>query len=226
MKRCYNCGIPFSELTKEKRTKEHIPAQTFFSGYPTSYKNQRKTVPACYACNQKYAKIDDYLRDVIGFVNESDEQKAEITRQSVKKIFSNRKNLSQKILFNDEKIKFTVDANILDKLHIKNFKGIYTIITKNPLPEAYLLDVYSDGQDKKKLDLGFEFLSQIENWENWDISGNEKVFRFKMSYFNFENNLLKEFDLLKPEPNFMICAMEYNKTITSLVVAIKPNIQI
>ena len=90
MKRCYNCGIAFTELTKDKRTKEHIPAQTFFSGYPIEYKNQRKTVPACYDCNQEYSKIDDYLRDVIGFVNESDPQKAEMTRQAVKKVLANK----------------------------------------------------------------------------------------------------------------------------------------
>lgn len=225
MKRCYDCGIPFSSLKKEERTKEHIPAQTFFNGYPLEYKDQRKTVPACYKCNQKYAVIDDQLRDLIGVINEDDPQKVEITKKAVRKIFDNKKDLSNRISFEEKSIWFSFDMNLIDQLHKKNFKGIYTNITKQPLLNSYSIDVYSIGQDQKKLDLGEVFISELKAIGNWDKSGNEKVFKFKMCSLNIENTEFIEFDskTLNYEPDVLVCAMEYNLAVVALVVAMKPN---
>lgn len=220
MKKCYNCRKPLNELPKKERTREHIPAKAFFMGYPEEYKNQRITVPACEKCNGDYSKIDDELRDVIGIINENDSTKIGLTKNAVKKIMSNRKTRSEKITIEGDSLFISFDANVLDDLHKKNFKGIYTKITNLPLSEKYSIDVYSDGQDEKKLALGYEFLTAIENLGNWNVSGHIDIFKFKLAYYDVENDELKEFDSSIPEPIFIVAAMEYNNSIMAVVVAL------
>jgi|SRR5690606_15722847 len=222
MKKCYNCRIPLSELEKSNRTKEHIPAKAFFVGYPIKYKNQRKTVPACRICNEEYAKIDDELRDIIGILNNGETHKSELTKKSVRKIISNKQTLNEKMHVEDDGIFFSFSVNILDQLHKKNFKGIYHIIKNEPISDEYKLDVYSDGHDEKKLSLGFTFLENIEQLGNWEKSGHSDIFRFKMAYFDFDKDKLTEFNSYSGNPLFLVSAMEYNKTIVSVVVATKP----
>ena len=76
---CYNCG---NELNSQNRTREHIPAQNMFVGYPDEYKVNRITVPACYSCNNLYSKVDQEIRDAIGIMNEDNMQQHELTRKS------------------------------------------------------------------------------------------------------------------------------------------------
>tara|TARA_R100000306_G_C4354475_1_gene131916 strand:- start:54 stop:749 length:696 start_codon:yes stop_codon:yes gene_type:complete len=224
-KKCYNCGVPIQTLEKKHRTKEHIPAKAFFVGYPEKYKDQRKTVPACYCCNQEYAKIDDKLRDVIGILNDGELHKSELTRRAVSNILSNKKELNNRLTFTNNGAEISFDRIILDKLHKKNFKGIFHLATNQPISKEFLLDVYSDGHDEKKLDLGFEFLTEIENMGQWEKSGNADVFEYELTYYNFENEKLEKFDKSITEPLFLVCAMKYNNTIVSLVVATKPEIK-
>lgn len=220
MKKCYNCGKSLNELPKKERTKEHIPAKSFFIGYPEYYKNQRFTVPACERCNGDYSKIDDELRDLVGIINENDSDKIELTKNAVKKIMSNKKTRSEKVMFENNSIFVSFNAINLDSLHKKNFKGIYTKKTGTPLLDKYLIDIYSDGHDEKKLDLGFEFLSALKELGNWDVSGHSDIFKFKLSYFDTDNNQLKEFDKTITEPTFLVSAMEYNNSIMAIVVAL------
>jgi len=214
-----------SDLTKVNRTKEHIPARTFFVGYPIEYKDQRKTVPACRTCNEEFAKIDDQLRDVIGILNNGDPNKAELTRKSVKKILTNKKELSDRITINQDSIEVTFDKLILDTLHKKNFKGIYSLIKKSPLSDDFKLDVYSAGNDEKKLSLGAEFRSEMERMRDWEKSGHEDVFKYKLCYFDLTTDTLKPFEETTNDFIFLVAALEYNKEITAMVVAAKPEIQ-
>jgi hypothetical protein len=223
MKHCYNCGIPFSKLDKVEKTKEHIPAKTLFQGYPKEYLTNRKTVPSCLKCNQEYAQIDDQIRDLIGITNESDIEKKQLTAKTVRKLFGNRKELNERMSLFKNKICFNFNMANIDKLHFKNFKGIYTLITKKPLNDLYLLDVYSLGQDEQKLKLGKKFLQEIELTENWIISGHENIFKFKMVSIDIQSLQILEFDdkILNSEPEFLMCAMKYNSTIVALVVGMK-----
>jgi hypothetical protein len=166
-----------SDLKKENRTKEHIPAKTFFIGYPIEYKDQRKTVPACRTCNEEFAKNDDQLRDVVGILNNGDPNKSELTKKSVKKIFTNKKELTDRITINQNSIEVTFDKLILDSLHKKNFKGIYSLVKKSALSDDFKLDVYSAGNDERKLSLGAEFRSAMERMGGWQKSGHEDVFK-------------------------------------------------
>lgn len=224
-KRCYNCGIKMSHLTKVNRTKEHIPAKSFFVGYPSKYKNQRKTVPACRTCNDDFAKIDDQLRDLVGILNNGDPNKSELTKKSIKKILTNKKELKDRISVNQNNIEITFDKLILDSLHKKNFKGIYSLIKKSPLSSDFKLDVYSAGDDKEKLGLGNEFRSEMEKMGDWEESGHEDVFKYKMCYFDLKSNTLKPFKESTSNHTFLVATLVYNKEITSIVVAVKPEIK-
>lgn len=84
-KTCYNCGVP---LDKTNRTKEHIPAKNLFQGYPDEYKMNRITVPACDECNQKYSKIDQELRDALAVINNTVDEKSELTRKGIRSILN------------------------------------------------------------------------------------------------------------------------------------------
>lgn len=224
-KKCYNCGIDMSDLKKENRTKEHIPARTFFTGYPNDYKDQRKTVPACRTCNEEFAKIDDQLRDVIGILNNGDPNKSELTKKSVRKILANKKELTDRITINQNSIDVTFDKLILDSLHKKNFKGIYSLIKKNPLNDDFKLDAYSAGNDEKKLSLGEGFRAEMKRMGNWEKSGHEDVFNYKITYFDLETDSLKPFEETTENYIFLVAALEYNKEITAIVVAAKPETQ-
>lgn len=227
MKKCYNCGILLSELKKNERTKEHIPARTLFEGYPKEYLTNRKTVPACLRCNQEYSRIDDEIRDLIGITNESDIEKKELTAKTVRKIFGNKKDLSKRMSVGKENIYFNFNMSTIDKIHLKNFKGIYYIMTKKPLNKIYTLDVYSLGQDEKKLELGEKFIKEIELIENWDVSGHENVFKFKMVSVDINSPQLLELNEknLNLESEVLICAMKYNSTVVALVVGMKESMR-
>ncbi|WP_291147053.1 hypothetical protein [Flavobacterium sp. UBA7680] len=227
MNQCYNCGIPLSELKKNERTKEHIPARALFEGYPIEYRNNRKTVPACFKCNNEYSTIDDYIRDLIGITNESDSEKKELTAKTVRKMFKNKGDLNKRMSIKENSIYFNFNMSTIDKLHLKNFKGIYTLITKKPLDNSYKLDVYSLGHDEKKLKLGEKFLNEIKQLENWDVSGHENVFKFKMVTVDVESLTLTELvnEDKNAEPEFIMCGMEYNSSVVALVVAMKENMQ-
>ncbi|WP_278022329.1 hypothetical protein [Flavobacterium ginsengisoli] len=227
MKKCYNCGVPFSELNKIERTKEHIPARTLFEGYPKEYLINRKTVPACLKCNQEYSRIDDEIRDLIGVTNESDDEKKELTAKTIRKIFGNKKDLNKRMSIGKDSIYFNFNMTTIDKIHFKNFKGIYYTITKQPLNEIYSLDVYSLGQDEKKLELGEKFIKEIELIENWDVSGHENVFKFKMASVDINSLQLLELSEknLNLESEVLICAMKYNSTVVALVVAMKESMR-
>ena len=228
MKKCYNCGVPFSELKKVERTKEHIPARALFAGYPLEYRENRETVPACLKCNEEYASIDDEIRDLIGVTNESDAQKKELAARTVRKIFSNKKELDNRISIENDKISFKFNMSVIDKLHFKNFKGIYTAITKKPLSDCYKLDVYSLGQDENKLNLGAKFIKEIEELDNWNISGHKNVFKYKMVAIEDNSTTLLNFEneIIKLEPKYIMCAMQYNLTVVALVVGLKEDINL
>jgi len=214
-----------SDLKKENRTKEHIPAKTFFIGYPIEYKDQRKTVPACRTCNEEFAKNDDQLRDVVGILNNGDPNKSELTKKSVKKIFTNKKELTDRITINQNSIEVTFDKLILDSLHKKNFKGIYSLVKKSSLSDDFKLDVYSEGNDERKLSLGAEFRSAMERMGGWQKSGHEDVFKYKICYFDLTTDTLEPFEQSTTDYLFLVAALEYNNEVTTMVVAAKPEIQ-
>lgn len=225
MKRCYNCAVPIKSLDKKERTKEHIPARAFFVGYPEMYKLQRKTVPACLKCNEDYAKIDDDLRDVIGILNENENFKSEITKKTIKKIFHNKKDLNKKVKSKNGELYFTFNANNLDNIHIKNFKGLYYHIMNCPLSNTFDLTVFSDGKKEKELKIGIRFLKELIAFENWETSGHSAVFSYCMVHYDFYIEKLVKLSKEIKDPILLVGALKYNETIVALVMATKPELK-
>jgi len=223
-KRCYNCGISFDKLEKSERTKEHFPAQTHYNGYAEEYKFNRKTVPACQCCNDGYSKIDHYVRDAVGVLNENDPNKKELTQQAIRNLFADKKNLAKRLSLSDNGAYFNFDIAKLDAVHKKNFKCIYAKTFSKPISDDFKLDAYSDGHENKKLKLGSVFLEELNNMDDWQVSGHEKVFTYKIAEIDIKTNSLINV-VENDEPKFMIAAMKYNDTITSLVIAAKPEIK-
>src|SRR5690554_1565382 len=179
MKYCYNCGI---ELNKENRTKEHIPAQNTFIGYPPEYKLNRLTVPACFDCNNEYSKIDKEIRDAIGILNEDDSKQAEMTKKAVEAIMRD-KNWPDRVEMKDGKVvSVSFDYNTFKKLHIKNFKGLFYSKYKHSIPDDYNIEIIAEGDfEDVKLNSIAQFLTDyISEGGDFQICGHKDIFQYKL----------------------------------------------
>ena len=118
---CYECGLTIQDGDGDR---EHIPAQCMYTGYGDDYKKNRIIVPSHKACNHKYSKIDQELRDVIGMITNNQEEKADLTSKSVRSVFR-KNNGIDRISSNDGSMSIEFNYGQLRDLHIKNFKGIF-----------------------------------------------------------------------------------------------------
>jgi len=179
IKLCYNCGV---ELTKENRTKEHIPAQNTFIGYSPEYKLNRLTVPACFDCNHDFSKIDKEIRDAIGVMNEDDPNQEEITKKAIEAIMR-EKNWTERVEINDgivTSVSFSYEA--FKKLHIKNFKGIFYSKYGIPLPEDFNIEIIAEGdfEDSKLSSIANAFTDYVSDGGNFNVSGHPDIFQYKL----------------------------------------------
>lgn len=179
MKQCYNCGI---ELTKENRTKEHIPAQNTFIGYAPEFKLNRITVPACFDCNNEYSKIDMEIRDAIGIMNENDEKQAEMTKKAVEAIMRDKNWPDRLEIIDGKVVSVTFSYDTFKKLHIKNFKGLFYHKYGFPLPDDFKIEIIAEGDfEDVKLNSIAQFLSDyISDGGDFQISGHKDIFQFKL----------------------------------------------
>jgi transcriptional regulator NrdR family protein len=139
MDKCYDCGV---NLTKEIKTREHIPAQNLFSGYDETYKINRLVVPACDSCNQKYSKIDQEIRDVLGVINDSNYRQKELTRKAIKSIMRNS-NWKKRVDVNGneiiENIVVSFSYNSLKNFILKILKELFILTINIPYQKIFLL---------------------------------------------------------------------------------------
>jgi transcriptional regulator NrdR family protein len=187
MDKCYDCGV---NLTKEIKTREHIPAQNLFSGYDETYKINRLVVPACNSCNQKYSKIDQEIRDVLGVINDSNDRQKELTRKAIKSIMRNS-NWKKRVDVNGneiiENIVVSFSYNSLKKLHIKNFKGTFYFDNKYPLPENFHVEIIAEGDEiNTKLMMIKEMFKDYMDNKIWHKSGHEDIFKYKTVMINLK----------------------------------------
>lgn len=175
---CYNCGVL---LTNEDATVEHIPAKNLYEEYPSEYKKDRITVPACFDCNQLYSKIDAELRDLIAVKNESDTERIAITSKGVRSIMG-RTNWKDRIFMNEEgqviAVNFSYDD--LRTFHIKNFKALFFRKYGFVLPEEFEIKVITEGDDDK-IDLATSMYHYLVDNKPYEISGHEDIFKFIIS---------------------------------------------
>ena len=227
-KRCYDCGI---KLNKHNKTKEHIPAQNLFSGYSHEYKTNRLTVPACNKCNSKYSKIDQEIRDVIGVINNKNENQKEITQKAIKNIMRFRNWQKRVDMYGKETIEnisVSFSYENLKQLHIKNFKGVFYYKYQIPLPENYYTEIIAEGDETDtKLTLIKEMFKDYLNEKPWSESGHKDIFSFKSSMIKLNKpNFKYDFSETQnvDESDFIVAEFYYHNSINPMVFAAKNTI--
>ena len=220
MKKCYNCGI---ELTKENTTREHIPAQNIFTGYPENYKNNRLVVPACFECNNKYSKIDQEIRDAIGIMNDNNVQQNELTQKSVKSILR-KSDWVDRLHFTDGKVKaVSFSYGDLKDLHVKNFKGVFFQKYGYPLPDNFEIEIMADGDEENQKLMGrtAHLYQYVTRGGTWKVSGHEDIFKYDIKAMAIaKNGDIEDNDDLK-KAICVIGILVYHQTLMCVVVAAK-----
>lgn len=172
---CYNCGKP---LTADIATVEHIPAKNLYEGFGDEYKLMRVTVPACFACNNLYSKIDQELRDVLAVKSEDPEQKQDLTRKGIRSILR-RSNWTNRTYLNENGEVIAVDFNYgeLRQLHIKHFKALFFRKYGFPVPEYFEIEIISDG-DEEKVQTAQMLHDYLRENKEFEYSGHPDIFKF------------------------------------------------
>jgi hypothetical protein len=220
---CYNCGI---ELTAETNHAEHVPAKNLFSTYPDEFKKELLTVPSCFDCNNDFSKIDQEIRDAIGIMNENNDLQSEMTRKAVKSIMR-RSNWINRVVSVDDGRAFEVSFSYDDfeKLHIKNFKGLFYAKYGFPIPNDYEIKIIAEGdEDNDKLQSIAKFLyGYTDEGIEWNTIGHEDVFQYKIkAMIPDKNGMIYDNVDIKNAVGF-VCTMHYHNAIKPLIIASKTN---
>ncbi|GAA5020531.1 hypothetical protein GCM10011506_04640 [Marivirga lumbricoides] len=217
---CYNCGI---ELTDETNHVEHIPAKNLFKTYPPEYKKELLTVPACYDCNiGLYSKIDQEIRDAIGILNENDDLKEEMTAKAVRSIM--RKSNWKERVFSIEggkSFEISFSYNDIEKLHIKNFKGLFYSKYGKSISEEYQIRTIAEGdEENEKLQKVKGYFREYIDYEtDWSNIGHPTVFQYKIkAMIPGENDMFYDGENIEDAIGF-VCTMEYHGLLKPLVIA-------
>jgi len=219
---CYNCGI---ELTDETNHVEHIPAKNLYRTYPPEYKENLLTVPACYDCNiGLYSKIDQEIRDAVGIQNENDDLQQEMTEKAVRSIMR-KSNWKERVfsIDNGKSLEVSFSYNDIEKLHIKNFKGLFYEKYGLPISDEHEIKIIAEGdEENEKLQRVDSYFREYINDEmDWTSIGHPSVFKYKIkAMIPGENDLFYDGDNLEDAIGF-VCTMEYHGILKPLVIAKK-----
>lgn len=215
--RCYNCG---KELFEGDITKEHIPAKTLFDGYDNIFKNNRITVSACLDCNNKYSKIDEEFRNLIGVISrhESNDRLTEKSVTSVLRKGTGFKRLHFGLYNKVEGVEF--DYATIEAFHKKNFKGLFYHQYGYPLPDNYEIIVNINEDDNSEGTLSV--ISYLKNHFEWKHSGHPDIFSYCMQPLRDSISTEGMEDLTLDDDELLIaCLMVYNKEHGALVIAVE-----
>lgn len=226
---CYNCGIamnrPGTQPLATSQTREHIPAQNLFIGYPDEYKANRITVPGCYNCNQEYSTIDNEMRDALGVINERDPLRDEITRRAVRNMIGRDNFRERVVMTEDQRLGFIFNYEPFFRYNIKNFKGIFHHICRFPFPNAEY-GVWSlfvnggDEQDRGHMErFGFQLYELIIQNAQWEHSGHPNIFQYIIKGVHIDRNNNCTFNDNVSGSPFIMCICKYHNQIEMITLA-------
>lgn len=212
---CYNCGNP---LTEKQNHREHIPPRNLYDGFPNSYKETRIVIPACYTCNQSFSYADEEFRNLIGIINKQP-QAIKLVEKTNRSFMRLDAKLARIIYSVTNKMPYAVqfDTRVIEKFHIKNFKGLYYFNYGHPLPQNFKVLAHFDKtfQTEKSQKL----INYLTVNFSWKVSGHENVFRYILQPFRpgyaFDGNDITPTD----DEKYFLAVMSYTKNHATLILA-------
>jgi ribosomal small subunit protein bTHX len=234
VKECVYCGI--SMLSKKKslqyerdnkrypdngETKDHVPQQCLFEGYPSDYKTNRFTVPSCHKCNLEFSLNEQELRDLIGVANENDDRQGQITKSAVKNIMSKNDGLERCVIIGGHVRAVEFDKDKLAPGHIKNFKGVFYKTFGKRFPDSFEIKVVDTRTKFNFWELALDFLDKNTEWK---YSGHEDIFKYRIALLksDMSNALVKAYNL--HETILILCQLVYHKRFGILVLGHRPRV--
>lgn len=214
-RKCYNCGL---EVTRKNRSKEHIPAQALFVGYPYTYKINRITITGCMDCNNFYSSVDEEFRNLIGIINNSPERET-ITKKSIWSNFQFWKKQNRLMFDNDGRVGGVIfDANQIELFHKKNFKGIFYKEYGYPISNDF--DILVDINEGDWSDGLMSSIGYLQDHFNWKISGHKDIFQYIIQPFrdNLPNGIQTNIKPNVTDTHFL-ALMKYNQSHDAFVGA-------
>lgn len=204
---CYLCGVL---LDKNNSSKDHIPSQCLFYGFPNKYKINRITVPCCKKCNIELSKYENEFRNLIGVTANKNKRLKPICVKSVRELLRNN-NLSRLLISCDNKICGIEFSNIpILKSIDKNFKGVFYKINGFRLPNYFQLYYLSQLDVPQDLNIDNCLYSS-----KWYYSGNENIFKIKIVFLNTK----MEKTLSINNTSFIISKLVFHKNYIYYVIA-------
>ncbi|HWY10443.1 MAG TPA: hypothetical protein VN026_03905 [Bacteroidia bacterium] len=218
---CYNCGIP---LTKKTNNGEHVPPKNLFEGRGPEYKINRKKIPACYDCNNKYSLTDEEFRNLIGVINKHPDLSA-LTENAVKSMNMGAAKKSRMLYDESGNVKgVAFDLNEIKKFHIKNFKGVFFIQYGYPIPDSYRILV--DIKENEVTDGHLRIINYAKDNFTWKYSGHPDIFSYIIQPFRPRAKLDSKDIIPESSEKYFVCLLRYNKSHTALVLADTKNLKI
>lgn len=221
--KCYNCGLSIN--TKKDLTNEHIPMRCLFTGFKDVIDFKKViTVPAHFRCNNgEYSNYDAQMRDliaVLGDLNNKDSL-SELYEAAKRGARFNEKQVSGRcfIFGPNKQLGLVLDKPVLDKLHVKHFKGLFYHEFNYPLPTNFECIIYSHnlGLEREPVTFSEKLIdvarNRAFNMVDWKYSGHEDVFKYRINTL-YVNDIrdLKDNDII-------ICEMFYCNLVYAVVVA-------
>jgi len=219
IEKCYNCGI---DIIDDKISREHIPAKNIFRDIDNrdnkAYKNNL-IVPACFPCNQKYSKIDQELRDVLGVIS-NDLTKEKVTEKAFRSIMR-RKDWNTRVTKESKNSRGIVNFSRedLEKTIEKNTKGIFYHEFKTPMPKDFSGNVflYEELNDE----LFKNVINSLKHANIEGISGNANIFKYKLRILDEFGKDVKDYNNNTQKMKSIVSTQTYYNNFQTLFIATK-----
>lgn len=218
MQYCFNCGKPFASSFDYRKTKDHIPPQCFYVGFPESYKVNRKTVPSCFKCNNSFSKIDKLFRNVLGFTNDIDGNER-ITTEAVKSLFDKGQIQGS----NPQNASITIRETDIVNFHKRCFKALHAKTYREYLDEKLFQIEVIHEHDYERISFAMILQQFVTKDNSWQISGHSDVFKYCIKQIAFDEKREMIIANSLPESFFIGIVMVYLECYSVVCIATGKN---
>lgn len=181
MKFCFNCGKPFSSSPEERKTKDHIPPQCFYIGFPEHYKLNRKTVACCFTCNNGFSNLDELFRNILGFTNDINGNE-QITKEAVRALFDKGQIVNE----SGQSPSIQVSETDIFNFHKRCFKALHSKTYREYLDENLFQIAVIHEHDYERISIAMTLQQFVVKDNTWQVSGHSDVFKYCIKQIAFD----------------------------------------